>query len=250
MTALRIPFVVGVVVEKEGSAAESSLQNASVEGADCAELNLASLPVISSKWFNRSMPVYTTCRRAAFMRIYGEKFRHLPELSDEERMEKQRDAFYSGSAGLDIEADTFDPDPEEWTENREAVARQKALAREARDIGASVIFSWHPPRKLCLKEAETAIGSLMDRGADFVKIVEQVRTREEALDSLFISARLWEKGFTRFIFYGLGESAISFRLLTCSFGSAYLLARPKVGGNQIAIQPEVWRARALLDLTH
>lgn len=250
LTQLKIPFVVGVVVEADAASTRDSLDLAAREGADCAELNLPALSALEVGWFQGKLPVYTTCRRAAFMKVYGEDFSRMPAQSDEARMEIQKEALSLGSAGLDIEADTFDPQPDEWSECPKAVARQQALAESAHQANAAVIFSWHPPRKLTFEEAAGAMESMAGRGADFVKIVERVESEAEAMDSLAISMRLRTLARVPFVFLALGSPAAQFRLLACSFGSAYLLARPSRGRNTIQVQPLIRRARAMLELTH
>ena len=249
---LRRPFVVGVVVERTRAAAARVAAAAFRDGADAVELNLASLAGIAGldrSFFARlRQPVYTSCRRPAFMGVYGPKFSGLPVFSEEERMDRQLALLERGSAGLDIEADTFAPAPDEWTQDRAAIRRQREVAAAAHRRGATVIFSWHPSRKVTGAEALRVVRNLRDRGADFVKIVERVRSRAEALDSLAISLHLAEKSDVPFVFLALGPEAVRFRPYVTAFGAAYLLARPPVGSNRLTAQPLVARARALLDL--
>ena len=250
---LRRPFVVGVVVEKNARAAERAAKSAFADGADVIELNLSPLrpvPELDRGFFSRlGGPAYTTCRRSGFLRIYGPAFARLPAASDDERMARQLALLGAGAAGLDFEADTFAPSADEWTSDRSAVRRQRELAAEVHRRGAAVIASWHPSRKLTFAQALRAARTLRDRGADFVKIVERVRSRAEALESVEISLRLAEKLGGPFIFLPLGPGAAEFRPYLTSFGSAFLLARPAIGSNRLAEQPLVSRARAIVDLT-
>lgn len=252
LTQLPRPFVVGVVVERGAAAAARVAAAAFRTGADAVELNLASLSDdarLDRRFFSRlSGPVYTSCRRAPFMAVYGERFSRLPALPDEERMAWQLELLACGSAGLDIEADTFAPNRDEWTDDRAAIRRQRAVAAVAHRRGAAVIWSWHLPRKLTQPEALRGARELRDRGADFVKIVERVRTRAEALDSLAICLALREKLGRPFVFLALGAEAVRFRPFMTAFGASYLLARPPVGANRLPAQPLVARARALVDL--
>jgi hypothetical protein len=252
LTQLRPPFVVGVVVERDLAAAARAAGAAFRTGADAVELNLASLRnttglnrAFFSQW-NR--PVYSSCRRAPFMAVYGARFSRLPARSDEERIGQQIALLAQGSAGLDFEADTFAPNRDEWTNDRAAIRKQRAVAAAAHRSGAAVIASWHPNRKLTLTEALRAARALRDRGADFIKIVERVHTRAEAVDSLAISLILHEKLGTPFVFLALGAEAERFRPYMTAFGASYLLARPPVGANRLGAQPLVARARALIDL--
>lgn len=251
LTQLPRPFVVGVVVERDARAAARVAAAAFRTGADAVELNLAALrddAALDRRFFSGLRgPVYTSCRRAPFMAVYGAKFSRLPALPDETRMARQLSLLAHGLAGLDIEADTFSPTLDEWTDERAAIRQQRAIAAAAHRHGAGVIWSWHPPRKLTLREALRGARALRDRGADFVKIVERVRSRAEALDSLAISLVLREKLGRPFVFLALGTEAVRFRPLMAAFGASYLLARPPVGANRLPAQPLVARARALVD---
>jgi len=250
---LKRPFVAGVVVEKTARAAERVAASAFRDGADAVELNLSPLQSetgLDRKFFTRlGHPVYTTCRRSGFLRIYGSRFARLPVATEEERMARQLAVVGAGAAGLDFEADTFAPSGDEWTGDRSAVRRQRGVVDAAHRRGAVVICSWHPPRKLAWPEALRAARTLRDRGADFVKIVERVHSRAEAIDSVEISLRLADKLGAPFVFLALGPGAAEFRPYMTSFGAAYLLARPAIGSNRLAAQPLVARARALVDLT-
>lgn len=252
LTQLPRPFVVGVVVERDAPAAARVAAAAFRAGADAVELNLASLrddPALHRGFFSGLRgPVYTSCRRAPFMAVYGAPFARLPAPADETRMTRQLSLLGQGSAGLDIEADTFSPTRDEWTDDRGAIRQQHAVAATAHRHGAAVIWSWHPPRKLTLREALRGARALRDRGADFVKIVERVRNQAEALDSLAISLVLREKLGGPFVFLALGAEALRFRPFMTAFGASYLLARPPVGANRLSAQPLVARARALVDL--
>ncbi len=246
------PFVVGVVVERTRAAAARVAAAAFRDGADAVELNLASLADVAGldgDFFQGSRkPVYTSYRRPGFMGVYGPKFARLPAVAEAERMDRQLDLLRHGSNGLDIEADTFAPAADEWTLDRTAIRRQGEVAVAAHRRGATVIFSWHPPRKVTGAEALRVVRALHKRGADFVKIVERVRSRAEALDSLAISLHLADKSPVPFVFLALGAEAVRFRPYVTAFGAAYLLARPPVGSNRLTAQPLVARARALLDL--
>ncbi|MDB6128527.1 MAG: 3-dehydroquinate dehydratase [Verrucomicrobia bacterium] len=250
---LRRPFVVGVVVERTLAHAQQSAVAAIRDGADAVELNLAgfiNFELLDRKFFSRlRRPVYTSCRRAKFMGIYGPQFSDSPSLDEDQRMSCQLAAIEGGSAGLDIEADTFSPCRDEWTSSRDAVARQRQVARIAHRSKCAVIFSWHPPRKLTFAAARRGALELRERGADFVKIVERVGKVDEALDSVRISLRLRETLEFPFVFLPLGTGAEKVRPFMTAFGAAYLLARPALGSNRLPAQPLVARARALVDLS-
>ena len=164
-------------------------------------------------------------------------------------MELQLAALAAGSAGLDLEADTFAPAPDEWTRDRRALLRQEEVVAGAHRARKAVIYSWHPGRKLDWSEAFRAVEALRGRGADFVKVVERVRSLDDALDSVRLSLRLQERCDFPFVFLPLGPGAERVRPYMTAFGAAYLLARPPIGSNRLPAQPVVARARALVDLT-
>ena len=252
LISLMRPFVVGVVVEQNVKSA-SRVTNASFRaGADSVELNLAPLrnkASINKTFFSRHRhPIYTAFRRSHFMAVYGPKFVSLPTYTDEERMAGQISMLSMGSAGIDIEADTFAPNHDEWSDDRSAIRQQRAVANTAHQLGAAVIWSWHPPRKLTLNEALRAAKLLRDRGADFVKIVERVSTRTDALNSVAISLALRDKLQHPYVFLALGKEAGPFRPFMTAFGAAYLLARPPVGENQLPAHPAIAQARAIVTL--
>jgi 3-dehydroquinate dehydratase len=182
------------------------------------------------------------------MRVYGAEFARVPVRQDEVRMDLQLAALAAGSAGLDLEADTFAPAPDEWTRNGRALRRQADVVAAAHRKGRAVIYSWHPGRKLGWGEALRTVNTLRARGADFVKVVERVRNLDEALDSVRLSLRLRERCDFPFVFLPLGPGAERVRPYMTAFGAAYLLARPPIGSNRLPAQPPVARARALVDL--
>lgn len=246
------PFVVGVVVERTTAAARRAARAAFRTGAGAVELNLASLGEDARlpRGFFSGLhgPVYTSCRRAPFMRVYGAKFARVPVRAEATRMELQLAALAAGSAGLDLEADTYAPSPDEWTRDRRALRRQAGVVAAAHRARKAVIYSWHPGRKLGWAEALRAVTTLRARGADFVKVVERVRSVDEALDSVRLSLRLRDRCDFPFVFLPLGPGAERVRPYMAAFGAAYLLARPPVGSNRLPAQPPVALARALVNL--
>ena len=253
LVQLRRPFVVGVVVERTARSAERAAAAAFAEGADAVELNVAPLrdeTGLDGSFFARlGRPVYTSFRRAGFMGLYGSRFARLPFVPEDERMAGQLALVADGADGIDLEADTFAPCPDEWTRDVRALRRQGEVIDAVHHRRAAAICSWHPPRKLAFAEALRAVRTLRDRGADFVKIVERVRSRAEALDSVSISLRLADRLDFPFVFLSLGPSAARFRPFMAAFGAAYVLARPSVGSNRLATQPTVASARIFADLT-
>lgn len=113
LSSLARPFLVAVICETEVEAIAAMLDRAAREGADAAELNLAQIeesavPELRPIVAQSPIPVYTACRHAGFMRVYGIET-PLRALTDRRRMERQIELL-GASCGIDMELDTFAPE--------------------------------------------------------------------------------------------------------------------------------------------
>ncbi len=116
LTTLPRPFLVNVVTDRTPDAAVATMRSARFEGAHAHELNLPALPDADPDTMRAviaapGQPVYTSCRRARFMTVYGLPLESVPQWGDEERMERQIAALGLGAVAIDMELDTFDPRP-------------------------------------------------------------------------------------------------------------------------------------------
>ncbi|MFM9107295.1 MAG: type I 3-dehydroquinate dehydratase, partial [Chloroflexota bacterium] len=183
------PFIVAVITDRTPEAAVSSMRAAALDGAHAFEVNLPLYPdaapaALAPVFAATGRPAYTTCRRAAFMPVYGIAPADLPSWTDEERIDRQLAMLGAGSCAIDIEMDTFDPAPPpdaaasrepgppgELTRDPAAVRRQADAARAARAAGAEVFFSCHTGRPQTAESLIEIARLALERGADLLKIV-------------------------------------------------------------------------------
>jgi hypothetical protein len=247
------PFVICVIYDDEIDAAVQTIRAAEREGADAFELNLPRLgypraerlaPIFTAT----DRPVFTSCRRAPFTDVYGPCAHRPREMSDEERMTMQLDALTFGSAGIDMELDTFDPHPApppdgqaimegtadgggpaEVTEDPDAVARQRAVIEQVHAQGREVVMSCHAATVLSPDEA-IRIGQMMvSRGADLVKIVGVSRGVDDILQLLRVSLSLAAVMPVPFTLMSVGGEARLGRFLAPFFGSAWAFGQARRG---------------------
>jgi 3-dehydroquinate dehydratase len=244
------PFVICVVYDDEIDAAAQTIRAAERDGADAFELNLPRLgypraerlaPIFAAT----DRPVFTSCRRAPFTDVYGPCAHRPREMPDEERMTLQLDALACGSAGIDMELDTFDPHPAEVTEDPDAVARQRAVIKQVHALGREVMMSCHAARVLPPEEA-IRIGRLIaGRGADLAKIVGVSRGIDDMPELLRANLSLGAAMPVPFTLMSVGGEARLGRFLAPLFGSAWAFGQARRGA--FAPMPLVLELRAVFD---
>jgi hypothetical protein len=263
------PFIVCVLTDRTGAETVATMRQAYYEGAEAYELNLPALGDLEDEGMKRifnavDRPVYTSCRRAAFMGVYGMTRDTLPDWDDEERMARQLASLKLGSAGIDIELDTFDPQPApppgtpeaeqfavtsgqpaELTHDPAAVSRQKATIQAAHETGSEVILSCHTGRpqstRSLIEIVETAVG----RGADLVKVVSPCPTIEDLFGLLAAITRLHERVSKPFILVGAGENGSLSRTIGINLGAGWMLAQQTFQPGGFHPQPLVSHAREI-----
>lgn len=211
--------------------ASATIQEAAEQGAHAVELNLPAISDITNgelqALIDKSpIPIYTTCRRAPFMTVYGFALETLPAWSDDKRMEQQLAAIHTGSVAIDIEMDTFDPHPApplgtpdslafaatpgsaaELSHNRVALSRQREVIAEAHTAGAEVILSCHTGRPQSTEQLVQVAHDAAARGGDLLKIVTPCRHSKDLVALLDATARIQDTLPIPFIMVGAGEPA-------------------------------------------
>ena len=271
-SGLPCPFIVGVIAERTADEAARILDRAAQDGADAFELNLSLLgdagPAELAAVIARSRgPLYTSCRRRAFMEVYGVAPDDLPDWTDDERMRRQLAMVSIGSVAIDIELDAFDPDPApplgsaaaerfaatpgapaELTWSSAAIDRQREVAAEARALGADVLFSCHTGRPQSVDGLLAIARAASDRGADLLKVVTPCQDRHD-LSALFeATARLAAIGTMPFALIGAGRGGMVSRWIGGHVGSGWLIGRPSGTAHTFAGQPSITQLRALVRL--
>lgn len=250
LTQLPRPFIVAVVAERTRTAIAADMQRAAYAGAHAYELNL---PLVQQDdWegmrelvASSRRPVYTSCRRAAFMEIYGRG--HVPPWDDHERMARQLDLLDHGSVALDIELDAFDAElPSGVTEDRAAVARQVETAAKAHEVGKEVIFSCHAGDPLSRDEILERVRTAEERGGDLAKIVAPTRDEDHALEYLAAAAAIWRDRMLPTAVVGAGKAGRITRLVAPVLGRSWALCSERITDGGFPDQPPVAEAREAL----
>ncbi len=271
LRALAAPFIVCVIYDDAVAAAARTVERGEQDGADAFELNLPRLgyppaadlvPIFRAT----TRPIFTSCRRAPFTDVYGPGAHRPRTMPEDERMQRQIDALEHGSAGIDMELDTFDPhpapppgDPEiierarrreapaEVTENPEAVVRQRAIIERAHAASGDVIMSCHAARTLTADDA-VRLGRLMQaRGADLAKIVSVTPDERDALDLLRAHAEVRAAVTVPFTLMGVGAAARAARFVAALYGSAWAFGQVDRPAGGFDLMPLVRDLRAVFD---
>lgn len=256
LSELPRPYIVAVSTDRDLESAAATIAMAARQGAHAVELNLPALRDASnddlrSLIADAPILVYTSCRRAPFMKVYGIDPDTLPFWNDAERMERQLDAVAAGSCAIDMELDTFDPHPApalgtpeaarfaqktgpaaELTLDPRAVARQRAIVDRAHQAGAEVILSCHTGRPQTGTELAAIAGYAVERGGDLIKIVTPCRDREDLRNVLRTTSWLADSMPIPFVLVGAGPEGVPSRLKGPRFGSAWYITQTerKPGG--------------------
>ncbi len=268
LSTLARPFIVGVVTERTPNEALTSIEAAAAEGADAIEVNLSAIGEVSNEEFRvlagGGVPVYTSCRRPAFLAVYGIDPRSCPAWDEDGRMARQLQALSAGSVALDMELDTFDPHPSPPFGSREstelavtvgepmevshadsAVARQRDVVARARDLGGEVIMSCHTGRRQTAQQLIGIVGIAVERGADLVKIVSPCANESDLDELRDAQTRLRESGVP-FALIGAGAAGSESRTLRSPNPSAWAIGRPAVQTHSFHGQPlisQLWVER-------
>lgn len=92
-------------------------------------------------------------------------------MTDEECMDWLLTGLSCGAKLCDVMGDLYCPSRWEFTENPEAVEKQKALIKRIHAMGGQVLMSCHTRSNLTVEENLKIAHAQADRGADVVKIV-------------------------------------------------------------------------------
>lgn len=265
------PFIVAVVTDRDAASAEATMRAAALDGAHAVELNLPALPQASpdelrALFAATGRPVYTTCRRRAFMTVYGIPEAEMRDWDDEERMARQLAAIPFGARAIDIEMDTFDPrpapppgsdaeardasagSPAEFSDDADAIARQRETARRAKDLGAEALFSCHTGRAQATESLVGIAVAARERGADLVKIVSPCRTADDLYAALEATRRLAGCLGLPFTLIGSGPAGDISRIVGVNFGASWVIGQFAYRPGSFHPQPLVAHLRETIRL--
>ena len=250
LTSLDRPFVVCVLTDDSCASAAVTIARAAYAGADAFELNLPLLALEAGEAVRALVnscgrPLYTSCRRAAFMRVYGRG--DVPNWSDDERMERQMELIAAGSVAIDIELDTFAEEPNRGLAlSRDAVARQAAIIEAVHARGAEVILSCHTRDTLTRSAIKEIAHVASARGADLVKIVCPVTSHHEALEVIAAAIDMRHMISVPATVIGMGRMGRYTRILSPVLAASWALCQQEFAVGGFSEQPLVKDAREAL----
>lgn len=272
LSALSRPFIVCVLTDRTVDETIATIRLALYEGADAYELNLPALKGVSLETIAPILtatdrPIYTSCRRADFMTVYGLSLRELPVWSEAVRMKRQLDALSLGSVAIDMEMDTFDPhpappldspeaaafaqgrgEPAELTHDPAALARQREIIDAAHEAGAEVILSCHTGRPQSSDRLIALAKLALERGADLVKIVSPCPRLDDLLALFEATGQLKNLMPIPYTLLGSGETGSLSRTIGVTLGSGWALGQQALVPGGFHPQPLVAHLREILRL--
>ncbi len=186
------------------------IRNANGLGADAYGLQVESLkpefhnPDTYKRIFSemKDKPCYVTNYRMA---NNGGK-------SDEELAQGLITLAESGATLIDVMGDMFCRHPEELTDNKEAIEKQKKLIDKLHNMGAEVLMSSHLYKFVPAERVLEIALEQKRRGADIIKIVTGADNMKQQLENLRITDLLKRKLGVPFLFLSSGECSIHRRL--------------------------------------
>ena len=166
--------------------------------------------------------------------------------TDEELTEELYVAVECGAKLIDVRCDLFDRQPDEYTFNETAIARQKKIIEKLHAMGAEVLMSTHIFHFVPSEEVLKIALSQQERGVDIVKIVTMANSEEELMDNLKTTVTLKEKLSVPSLFLCNGTHCKKHRILGPVLGSDMFLAveNSRTEDNQ----PTLKRAKEILAL--
>jgi hypothetical protein len=271
LAALPRPFLCGVLIDdRTPEALIRTIRLSVAEGARAFELDLQLLApehrtpeALASVFASTAYPVFTAYRRFD----HSAPTPHQLAPDDDERVRAQLDLIPCGSAGLDLELDTFDPQPGPWfssddglryshdpgspprevSRDREADRRQREVIAEAHTLGGEVLLSTHALTRLGADQA-VEIGALaQDRGGDLVKIVRLCASYEDVVETLAATVALRRALSIPFVMMGMGEYGKLTRVTAPLLGSCLVFCRHTYSPGSFLDQPLIRNARAVLE---
>lgn len=163
-----------------------------------------------------NLPIYITSYRGA----------ENADLTDEERAELLVLGIEAGATLADIMGDLYSPAQYEYTYDKEAIAKQKALAKRIHDLGGEVLYSCHVGAFLSEEKIIEIAKGQVERGADVVKIVTHAMTEDQLIEDIGICARLKHNISKDYLFLANGPYCRLLRQITGKLGSCmYLCTR-------------------------
>jgi len=175
----------------------------------------------------QGLPIYITSYRGG----------QSAGCTDEECAELLLLGLDAGATLCDIMGDMFDKGAQyELTENPEAVAKQKALIDEIHRRGGEVLMSCHTRSDLSLEENLKIAKAQAERGADIIKIVNDIKDKSRLPVSIQSIQQILEETGKKLLFLVSGAGQIM-RYIGPNFGVCMYLCVQHYGPLDTKVQP-------------
>ena len=207
------------------------INNALLQGADAFGIQLESLVPEDKNKENYRRILDAMGEKPAYVTNYI-RGNHL-DLSDDELINQLYEIAGCGAKLIDIRCDSFDRQPDEYTEDLFAAQRQTDVIKNLKEIGADVLMSSHIFRFVPYDEVRKIAMLQKERGADIVKIVTEANSYEELIENFRISMLLRQE-FGESLFLCNGSHCSRHRILDPLVGPGMFLVveDSNAGGNQ------------------
>ena len=180
---------------------------------------------------------------------YVTNYRHGSKgASDEKLAEGLLEAGACGGSLLDIPGGMFDAENGEFSENPDAVKKQKELIGKAHSLGCGALMSSHIFDKFVPENEIVKIAKCHEeRGADIAKIVARADSEDELDRCLALTLRLKKEIGIPFLFLINGNACRIHRLVNPLLGSCMYLAQLKKTAEN---QPLLTEVNSIMNMCH
>ncbi len=261
---LRRPFVVGVLRESSADEDIAKIYNSEADGADAFDLHIHWLPENQRDEATLTR-IFSSTSKPTLALFYREGTPYnTPAASEEKRIEGLLRAVRCGAAGVDIQADYFDPDPKaslagsellfakknpcEITLDPAAVEKQKELIGKIHSMGGEVLLSSHVWVELSTEEIISLALEMEKRGPDIIKIVSTCGDDDydHAIEMLAAINELKKRLHTPFVCLATGKAGRLTRITGAMLGNCLVFANQRYETNSTATQPLIRSAVTIL----
>lgn len=219
-----------------------TIRNAIFDGADAFLIHLEKL----RPEFVNEMTLKGIFAYAEDKPIMTLNYRYGNDFADDYLVKGQLEAIRAGAACVDVMTDLFDPVPDQFTENPDAVKKQKEYINEIHSMGAQVLMSWHPSYKTADQLLEYA-EKMIERGADIVKIAMQVDTIDQMNEATMSTMQLKKQLNVPFLHICMGKYGKAHRIIAPLYGSCMVLCVQRYTVNGHREKPILRSVKAVYD---
>ncbi len=228
------PTLVAMMKSQKTSDLLSEIKNALSQGADAFGIQLESLVPEEKNAENYRRILDAMGGKPAYVTNYI-RGNHL-DLSDDELINQLFDIARCGAKLIDIRCDSFDRQPDEYTEDVIAAQKQSDVIKAMKEIGVDILVSSHIFRFVPYEDVRKIAQLQKERGADIVKIVTEANSYEDLVENFRISMLLRQE-FGKSLFLCNGTHCKRHRILDPLVGPGMFLVveDSNAGGNQPGI---------------